>query len=298
MTERDLDITGRPDRPAHDLVFGGLDLSNLDAVSSAEVEAFTAFYVRRFGHPHAGLSYLLQQRPDALKRFRLYVRVGYSQPGAAEQLFNLGFLAYYALLGYETGTRYVIQAHQNRGFGREHCLDAIAMVALVVGPRGLETIAQSLRNYVWQEPHEGPAVPAEWVVDLDAFQSGLEFANHKMQTHELALLTNWYMKWLGEVPPSVTFLERHHPDALKSYRNRFEHCLRVLPRQAMPLTLLHFYVMCGSGAGIRENLLLARGFGVTKEQAVRVIVAGMEYGGLANVELVASVAGDLLENWQ
>jgi hypothetical protein len=40
---------------------------------------------------------------------------------------------------------------------------------------------------------------------------------------------------------------------------------------------------------------LARGFGATRDQIVRTIVAGMEYGGAANIDLVASVAKDALE---
>lgn len=282
-------------RDGEALVFGGLDLSNLDSTSVDEVEAFTTFYENRFGHQHAGLTYLLQNRPDALKRFRLYVRVGYSLPEAAELPFNLGFLAYYAFMGYTTGIRYLIRVYQQGGFSKEQCFDGIAMAALVGGPMALDAIATSLTEYNWQEPTRATPLPAEWDGGLDALHSGLDFSNHEMQEHERGLLRDWYMRWVGEVPPYVALLEEHHPDALKAYRNRFEHCLRVLPRQALPLTLLHFYVMCGSSGGIRENVRLARGFGATRDQIVRTIVAGMEYGGAANIDLVASVAKDALK---
>jgi hypothetical protein len=53
----------------------------------------------------------------------------------------------------------------------------------------------------------------------------------------------------------------------------------------------------GFAGGIREGLLLARGFGVTKTQILEAIDWGTFYGGHDALNLLDEVAGDVLDAW-
>jgi hypothetical protein len=281
-------------------IYGGLDLSQLDSVSPEELADFAAFYVSRHGREHPGLSFMLAQRADALKGFRLYVRTAYDVPGADELLFSVapGFLLYYAHLGYAAGVRYVLGGLQSAGFSRDDCRDVLGLAGLVVGPAGFETIALALGDYSWIEQQSTVTAPSDWNPDLSALEAGLDFSEPELLPGELDRVEAWYANWLGEVPAWVGFLSTYHPRALKVQRLRFERALRVLPKQTLPLALLHFRLMRGDTQTIRETLLMARGFGVSKQQIIRTIAAGIEYGGDESVAAAAAIGSDVLGAWE
>jgi hypothetical protein len=285
--------------PGPDQIYGGLDLTNLETTTARESEQFAEYYVSRFGHEHAGLSFMLRERGDALRAFRLYVRTAYDVPERDEGPFSSipGFFLYYAHLGYEAGVRYVARTLQRAGFSREDFRDVLGLAALVVGPAGFETIANGVDAGGWHEEPSALRVPAGWDPGLDALKAGLDYSDERLLPGEDRLIEEWYGRWLGEVPPWVPFLARHHPRVLKVQRLRFERCLRVLPKQVLPLSMLHFRLMRGDRATIRENVLMARGFGVTRGQVVRVVSAAIEYGGEEPVAIAAATVDDLLRGW-
>jgi hypothetical protein len=280
-------------------IYRGLDLSNLDGVTDEERRAFASQHEDSLGHAHRGLEFLLDNRPDALKRFRLFLHLGYmSQQPSDQKVCGFALIAYYALLGYEVGCRYLIRANQGFGLSKAECMDAIALAFLCVGPRGLETMSRGLEGYQWSEPVSRDVFPDGWAFDSEAFVSGLDYSTTAMSASELRKLEEWYERTLGEVPGYVRFLGRYRPEILKVYRNRYEHTIRVLPKQVVPYTLLHYNVIRGCAAGIRENVLLAKGFGVTKSLTIQAVIAGMEYGNADAVDLVEKVAGDVFESWE
>src|SRR5262249_10537855 len=125
-------VTTPTDDP-FELPFGGLDLRRQDDVTPEELQASGEVYVERFRHRHRGLLWMLEERPDALKRFRRFVRIAYSAPGAPvtdglagddvpEQAFATGFLSYYAFTGYQVGVRYVVRTMQRAGHTKAHVL--------------------------------------------------------------------------------------------------------------------------------------------------------------------------------
>lgn len=71
---------------------------------------------------------------------------------------------------------------------------------------------------------------------MDTLRSGLDFSDPQLSPAELLRLEDWYEDLTGEVPPVVRFMGRHRPDVLKAYRDRYESCLKVLPKQSLPLT--------------------------------------------------------------
>jgi hypothetical protein len=278
----------------------GLDLSALDSISEEEVDGFRGFYKRALGGVHRGFDFWIQaERPDILKRYRQFAEL--PQPGGLEtnrEFTGFGFLQDYALSGYDVGVRYLVHIYQQMGLTRSQVLEGIAIAFLHCGPRGMETIAIALEDYKWIDPEDPPTFPKGWVADPEAFNSGLDFSTPLVKPGEIEELESWYRTVLGEVPEYVQFLSHHRPEILKSYRDRYEHILVDLPKQVMPYTLLHHNVIRGFSDGVRENVLLAKGFGLTKDLTLRSIYSAMLYGGPEAMSLVSRSAGDVLaEEW-
>ena len=275
----------------------GLDLSDVSSVTGQERDQFSAFYASTLGHTHRGLDYLLAEDPATLKRYRHYSDV--ATPGNYEserKVFVFGFLPFYAVIGYDVGVRYLIHTRQRMGLTKAQILEGIAISFLVMGPAGMETVARALDGYAWQTPEKPAEFPDGWAPDPGAFAAGLDFSEPRMSPDELSAVLRWYETTLGEVPRHVKFLAANRPDLLKAYRQRFENCVRELPRQIVPTTLLHYSVIRGSAAGIRDNVLLARAFGVTREITLNTI-GSASLNGIEGIDLVDEAAGDIFEDW-
>jgi hypothetical protein len=277
----------------------GLDMSNLDGATAEEVAAFDQTYIARHGRVHGGLSFMLRERPDALKAFRLYVRTAYEFPEAEETRFGVGpgFFLYYSHLGFLPGVLYLIRGCQAGGFSREDCQDLLGLACLVVGPGGFEAIADALAGYEWIDQESRVKAPDNWDPSIETLHTGLDFSDMRLLPGEAELVETWYDRWLGEVPPWVGFLVKYHPDVLKVQRLRFERALKLLPKQTLPLSMLHFRLMRGDVETIRENVLMARGFGVSKDQVVRTITGAIEYGGEESIAVAATRVADVIGAW-
>jgi hypothetical protein len=267
-------------------------------VTEAEKQAFNAAYNRTLGRPHVGLNFWFENGPDVLKRYRAFAEAGTGSPFTDKRVEGFDFLEPYSLTGYAEGVRYCVHMWQNQGLTKSQVLEWIAIGFLHAGPRGMETIAEALADYPWIEPEEPPRFPDGWEPDPAAFASGLDFSTANLTADELDSLRAWYTRWLGEVPRYVEFMAVTRPELLKAYRNRFEHCVRELPKQVMPATLLHYNVIRGSADGIRENVLLCRGFGMTKAQTLRPICSALLNGGMEAASIVATSSDDVFAAWE
>jgi hypothetical protein len=282
----------------------GLDLSRPDEISEAEKEAFRQTFNSFGGRPHVGLNFWLDNddRIDILKRYRIWVGTISNRPAPGESAtYNpngYGFVYLYGLTGFDAGVRYIITMEQRQGFNRAQILEGVATAFIWLGPRGMETVAQALTDYDWAPPVKEPDFPSNWQADPEAFRSGLDFNTPDLSEAELASLEAWYRRVEGEVPAYVPFLAAYGRRLLKAYRHRFETALRVLPKQIMPYVMLHIDVMRGNRDGIREGVLLARGFGMTRQQTLEAIAWGMFYGGVESGAVVDEVASDILDNWE
>lgn len=275
----------------------GLNLSEVDTVTAGEREDFSAFYTSILGHTHRGLDYLLEHDPATLKRYRHYSNVATPNNYESERkVFVFGFLPFYAVIGYDTGVRYLIRTRQKMGLTKAQILEGIAISFLVMGPAGMETVARALDGYPWLTPEAPAEFPEGWAPDPAAFAAGLDFTDPRMSAAELRSVQDWYERTLGEIPPHVKFLAAHRPDLLKAYRQRFETCVRELPKQIVPTTLLHYNVIRGSASGVRENILLARAFGVTKQLVLNTI-GSASLTGIEAFDLAHAAAADLFANW-
>jgi len=276
----------------------GLELGDMENVSGQEVSAFANFYNSVLGHRHIGLDLWLDTRPDVLKRYRQYSDT--ATPRTFEddhRITGAGFTTFYAVVGYDVGVRYAVRMMQVAGLNRAQVYENLAICFLVGGPRGMETIALALRDYEWLEPTRPATFPDGWAHRPEFLRSGLDFSTREMLDGEMELLEDWYVRTLGEVPPYVELLLDLRPALLKAYRNRYENLLRELPTEFIPASLLHYDVIRGFGEGIRENVLLLRALGVSREQVVNIAGSASLNGGMAGFSIMARAAGDVLRDW-
>jgi hypothetical protein len=209
---------------------------------------------------------------------------------------NMLFIHYYAISGFVPGVIAEIK------FGRhtkDEVGEALAVALLHSFGIGMFAVAPEVREYLrtYQGPSTPIAWPDGWAPDADFLRAGLDFSTLEMLPGELELLESWYVRVTGEVPRHVRFLGELRPSVLKAYRNRFENTLRVLPKQVLPWLQVHYHALARNEEGLRDNLLLAKGFGLTQTQIVDALVWAMLYGNVEVVSLVDRAAGDVIRKW-
>jgi hypothetical protein len=238
--------------------------------------------------------------PEVLKRYRLWAdALRVSEAGEAEDRWSASPIAttyVNAITGFEHGISYGLR-NANRRMTKDQVLEQLALVFRYVGPRGMATIARAARAHEWQEPSRLPTWPKGWAPDPDAFQSGADFTTSEANGDDVRSMLAWYERWMGEVPKGVSFLARYRPALLKAYRARYENTLRLLPKQTEPWALLQISMYRGSASGVREGVLLGRGFGITRAQILEAISWGTFYGGIDSLALVNDVAGGVIDSW-
>jgi hypothetical protein len=277
----------------------GLDLSDLDHVRPEEAAAFQSHYVRLHGRPHAGFEFFLENNPSAIKRYRLfaaYTAIPFDQ-WLTLTATNFANIAWYAQLGFAEGIRYIVHIQQTSGGSTKAQLcEGLAISLYHAGAQGSEMIANALRDYKWLEPAE-PADLSAWDASRDLLASGLDFSDPQLRPGELELLEAWYLRAVGEVPGYVHFLATHRPEALKAYRNRYEHLVSALPVQLVPLASIKFNMYGCNAELIRENVLLARYLGVSKDDTLMTAISGLLYGQMEAAAMLDRVAGDIFDDW-
>jgi alkylhydroperoxidase/carboxymuconolactone decarboxylase family protein YurZ len=221
--------------------------------------------------------------------------------GVGELALALMWLHHHAIVGFEDGLRAEAGRAHALGATKDQLLELLALAFIHSGPRGMRLVAQVCGEMIaGYQPVErdGRAFPHGWEPDPEALRSGLDFSDPELSAAEMERLRAWYGRYLGESPPYVEFLWAYRPALLKVYRNRLEHAVRTaLPKQIVPFVLLHYEAVRGSGPGVREQLLLCRGFGVTRDQALEAVSAALLYSGPAAVATVETAAGDVLREW-
>lgn len=268
-----------------------------------ERRGFRNHYQQVFGRPHRGLEFWLGERPEVLKSYRVFSEStahsfmpGQPQTGWLVRSFSL--YTCYAISGYAIGVRYLVHLHQQIGLTKDQILEGLGIAFIHGGPRGMETIADGLADFEWVTPERPAQFPIGWDVDPAAFRSGIDYKVPTLTPEDLRKVEAWYERWLGELPRYVWLLAKLRPELLKAHRTRYENLIRVLPKQILPMTLLSYEVMRGFEPGIRENVLLAKGFGVSKGDVLDEIDRTLIFAGLEAIAVVDRAAGDVLESWE
>jgi hypothetical protein len=288
-------VSGGFDPSNGNWVHRGLDLSRPTEISDDEIAAFKGHYGSQFGVPMHGLDWWIDRNPEVLKRYRLYCSLTLRVQPA---VMGGGTLAFYMLMGYAKGARYVMHSFLNDGLSKAQALEMIAIAFVHAGPRGMETIAEAMQGIDFPDAPDPPArFPDGWAPDIGAFRSGLDFSTVDLGAGEKGKLYDWYLRTIGEIPPYVRFMAEHRPRLLKTHRARVENMLYVLPKQVWPTALLYYHVMSRTAEGIRENVLLCKAWGVTRSDTLDVIGNALVYGQMEAASMVQREAGDVFDGW-
>lgn len=278
----------------------GLDLSRPEVTTRAEIDEFRRISSLQLDVQQSGLDFWLEENPEVLKRYRawadtLRVHTPDKKPNSYSGS-GITILINYANHGFTTGLKYSIRG-TNRFLTKAECLEVFALAFRYVGPKGMALIAEAARQTVWKEPALPALWPEGWGPDSDAFRSGLDFSKPGLSDAEKKLLDDWYLRYLGEVPGHVHLLAKERPEMLKAYRSRFENTLRLLPKQLEPSVLIQTSVERAFPQGIREGVLLARGFGMKKVEVLEAMSWGTFYGTVPALDAAYEAVGDVLDDW-
>ena len=200
-------------------------------------------------------------------------------------------------MAFKEGIAYEIRLAQTNGATRADVLDTLSVAFIHSGHRGMYAAAASAATCATtrSEPAVVDRFPENWSFDPLAFDSGIDFSERDASREDMDRVQEWYERTLGEVPRYVRFLARNRPGLLKAYRDRYEHAIRdSLPKQMLPWLMLNYNVVRGFPEGIRENVLLGRALGMTREQLLDAICYGVLHSGANALGIVDEAAGELL----
>jgi hypothetical protein len=275
----------------------GLDVSRPDVTTPEEIEAYRAEYTGSNKGLLDSFEFWLEFRPDVLKRHKARTRHFSSVTEPRHPLVGLlGAIHQYTVNGFREGIAYEIRLSQTNGALRTDILDTLSVAFIHSGHRGMYAAAaykDYLREYI--DPDVPDRFPANFHFAPQAFDSGMDYSTREASEQDMANLMSWYAATLGEIPRYAQFLAEHRPGLLKAYRDRLEHAIRdSLPAQMLPFLMLNYNVVRGFGEGIRENVLLGRALGMTREQLLDAISYGVLHAGANALGIVEQAAGDVL----
>jgi len=275
----------------------GIDVSNPDVITPEEIEAYRAKYLGSNKGLLDSFEFWLEFRPDVFKRHKARTRHFHTSKEADFPLVTaLTCLHQYTIQAFREGVAYEIRSAQSMGAIRTDILDALSVAGIHSGHRGMYSAAASadyLRSY--EDPETGERFPPNWSFDPNAFDSGMDFSRREASMEDIEKLVAWHERVIGEVPRHVSFLARHRPGLLKAQRDRYEHAIQhSLPQQFLPYMLLNYNVVRGSREGIRENVLLGRSLGMTREQLLDAICLGVLHSGLDVIGVADEAVGEIL----
>lgn len=275
----------------------GLDVTSPDVTTQEEIDAYRAEYLGSNKGLLDSFEFWLEFRPDVLKRHKARTRHFRSATEPDRPLVQiLAAVHAYTVAAFPEGVAYEIRLAQTLGASKTDVLDTLSVAWIHAGHRGMyaaAAYADYLRSY--EDPPPSSRWPEGWTFDAGAFASGMDYSIRDATAEDMERLEEWYRRTLGEVPPYARFLATHRPGLLKAYRARYEHAIRdSLPRQMLPYLLLGHNVGRGFRDGIRENVLLGRALGMTREQLLDASCFAVLHAGVEALDLVEEAAGDVL----
>jgi hypothetical protein len=273
---------------------GGLDLTDPARVSARELAEFRAHYTKTKEGQNRSYEFWFEHRPDVVKRHKARTVQWHSGPPSC--LSSLSAMHQYIIQAFSDGIEYELVLSRNRGALKSDVLDLISVAFIHAGHPGMymvaDTVGEQLREY---EEVPGRRFPEGWGFDPHAFTSGMDFTQLEASPDDIAALLAWYRQTLGSVPGHVSFLASYRPDLLKAYRNRYEHAIaESLPKEMMAYTQIQFNTYRGFASALRENVLLAKSFVMSRSQVLDAMLSAVLYAGANALDVAQDAAGDLL----
>jgi hypothetical protein len=278
----------------------GLDLSNPDEMTDAEVAQFRKSYELSHGSVLDAYDFWLDHSPRVVKSHRIQAYYSASDEGRAVPLHGtLGFLHLYTVMAYDFGIEYEVRHARSLGATKRAVLQILELAFIHCGPRGIHRARVAAGDLLagWSDADHDMAgsFPDGWSADPQFLPLTLDLTSDRLTPEEDAGIRGWYTRVAGEVPRHVDFLAAGRPGLLKAYLDRLGRAMRgPLPRQIFPFVQLQMDVARGNPAGIRESALLGRGLGMTEDQIYEAAAWGMLYGGPASLSLAYDALADVL----
>jgi hypothetical protein len=207
------------------------------------------------------------------------------------------------VIGDADAIHFEIVAARTAGATKAEVLETIAFAYLHGATTGLNAVekgsAQLLREWTGTgRTIEGAAWPAGWAPDPSAFRAGVDLAAAELSAEDLTRLAAWYRAIGSELPGYVRLLAKYRPDVLKEHRLLQEVTVGVaLPKQIVPLFLLHLAIIRADPEGIRFAAAQAGAFGVTQGQALDTICWAMSYSGELGLRRVGDLLLEIVDRW-
>lgn len=280
----------------------GLDISNLDETSQAEIDANLAGTLRRRAPLYnvQTVSLMLDYAPDVAKLHR-WMADQYGRPHA-HQIATLSTqnVHSYIMLGWETGIMNEFHTLRRCGMNKEQFMELVMFTQLTAGMRGLGHVYRAIGDVlpITAPPEAELEWPEGWAVDADAFKCGLTLNDRSMSKSDRDAITGWYEETIGFVPKSIQFGLKYHPEFVKVHRAKWERCIKTLPKQVAPYMMLRHHMITGSKEGLREAAIWGKAWGISPEWIVKGITnSAFYFAGFEGLYTAAEAVDDLLEAW-
>jgi len=250
-------------------------------------------------------------RPDALKRYRLIVNSVTDGVGLRDPLPNPPYISFiiaqfYCTLPYPQGFIADLEAARKQGAKKSEVADMMALGWLHAGPFGMNVVCTAAEDYLnaWDANDGAPGLtwPKGWSVDRSVFECGIDFTNqtdeNEISAEDLAKIEAWHLKWEGEVPTYVSFLAKHYPLALRTFRARYENAMGGnLPKELYALCKVHLSASWMKQDALRRALHMARRLGVSKDHVVQLLTLVQQYRGDIAMDSAIAGADEILSEW-
>ena len=279
--------------------------------SEADMARMNRWYVDTHGQENLDLvkfvEFMAELRPEALKAYRRAIETTVGPGGFESGLGGASaftWLHTYTVLAYPQGILYEIISARRRGATKTEVADTLSIAWLHSGTVGINNAAEVAHEYMrsWDENEAAPGMtfPAGWSCDPDAFRSSLDFTDLNTITEaELRSLEDWHRRVQGAVPAYVSFLAKEYPVLLKVFRARYEAVLTQcsLPKQMIAVLFLHTAAAKQRPDALRRSAVMAKGFGVTKGQALHTLGIIQRLLGDLFADAAFEPIADLFEDW-
>jgi hypothetical protein len=300
-------------------ISAGLDLSNIDATTPEEIDAYlvSRWVGRGPLYDMYATSLMADYAPDFLKLHRwsadglrpLPSQVG--GPNEAEAFSadsnpnilpaTIPQLYSYMMLGWETGIRNEFRVLRRLGLTKAQIMEIVLFGRLCTGMRGLGHVYQAIGDVLpdYADPPVPALFPTGWEPDAAAFKCGLDLSTRELTEQDRINLIAWYETTIGELPRSIAFGMRYDPQFLKAHRALWEVCFKTLPKQVAPYLMLRDATMASDRDALREATLLGKAWGLTPDWIIRGITYTAHYfTGLRGLYAAHDAVDDILREWR
>jgi hypothetical protein len=280
----------------------GLDLSQMDSITKEEIDSnLMHVYGWRGGTYEFGANALmLDYAPDFAKLHRAGSDL-FGRPDPVNiLLLGTQNIASYVMLGWETGIFNQFNTLRRNGLTKEEIMELVMFTQLYAGMRGLGHVYRAVGDVLpaFGPPTVAPTFAEGWAPDPQAFKSGLDLTTREMTAADRENLTNWYETTIGYVPKSIAFGLKYHPDFVKVNRAKWEVAIKTLPKQFAPHLMIRMNMLTGSVQGLREAVLLAKAWGISRKHVVNGLSnTVMYFTAFEGYQTAFQALDDILENW-